>query len=96
MASRIARLPFGGNVATVEVACYLEGLAHAWGALEILQKLDDKLWFEKEIGRCLQFLYEIQMSKLSTAHGGFVHSLDRNEARLDVAGHVFNALALLA
>jgi hypothetical protein len=89
---------FESNVATVEVACYLEGLVHAQHTLNLLQmsiKLDDE-WFEKEINRCIQFLYELQMENLYAIKGGFVHSRYSQEARIDVAGHVFNGLCLLS
>jgi hypothetical protein len=95
MVSRIAEKPFGNDVATVEVACYMEGLVHAQRSLEMLHLSDDDEWFEKEIDRSLRFLYEIQTENLLTVHGGFVHSRFSNEARLDVAGHVFSGLQLI-
>lgn len=95
--SRFAKEPFGGNAATVEVACYLEGLAHAQQILKMLKKPSITYcnWFEQEISRSLKFLYEVQMSHIKTIHGGFVHSLYSNEARIDVAGHVLGGLCLL-
>ena len=95
--SRMAREPFGHAVATVEVACYLEGLVHAKYTLEKLYastRIHDE-WFDKEINRALLFLYELQSANLNTIHGGFVHSLGSHEARIDVAGHVFSGLSLL-
>lgn len=95
--SRISQKPFENNVATVEIACYLEGIVHAQHTLKLLQmstKPYDE-WFEKEINRCIQFLYELQMENLYAIKGGFVHSRYSYEARIDVAGHVFNGLCLL-
>lgn len=95
--SEIPEEPFGPHVATVEIACYLEGLIHAQLTLQILKmptSAHDE-WFKRKINSCLQFLYELQMAKLSTAHGGFVHHLHSHEARIDVAGHVFSALRLI-
>lgn len=95
---RISEEPFGGNIATVEVACYLEGLVHAQHTFKAL-KMSTGIyneWFGKEINRCLQFLYEIQMENLYAIKGGFVHSRYSHEARIDVAGHVFSGLCLLA
>ena len=98
METRISKDPFGSYVATVEVACYFEGLVHAKHTFKMLKMNIDiyEEWFKKEINRCLQFLHEIQMEKLKAIHGGFVHSLTSHEARIDVAGHVFNGLCLLS
>lgn len=95
--SEISDKPFGSNVATVEVACYLEGLIHAKLTFKMLKmptSAYDK-WFDKEIDRCLRFLYELQTVNFSTIKGGFVHYIGSHEARIDVAGHVFNGLSLL-
>lgn len=95
--SIISEKPFGNDVATVEVACYLEGLIHARHTFEMLKMPTSEYdkWFDKEIDRCLQFLYEIQKENLPTIHGGFVHYLGSYEARIDVAGHVFSGISLL-
>ena len=95
--SRIANDPFGSSIATVEVACYMEGLVHAERTLELLNKPTNthEKWFEKEINRSLRFLYEVQNTHLDSLHGGFAHSLYSYEARIDVAGHVFSGLQLL-
>src|SRR5262249_5588935 len=59
--TRITKVSFISPVATVEVACYLEGLVHAKKTLDMLHLssiLNDRM-FEKEIEHCLLFLYEI-------------------------------------
>lgn len=96
MGSRISKELFGANVAAVEVACYMEGLAHAQCTCKMLNIPVNIYgeWFEKEINRCLQFLYELQMENLHVVNGGFVHSRYSLEARIDVAGHVFSGLQL--
>ncbi len=83
---------FGPGTATVEVACYVEGLVHAKRTLEALGKVYDAKWFDKEISRSFLFLNDVQVHHMRTIHGGFTHSLNGSEARLDVAGHVFSAL----
>lgn len=96
--SNIAKTPFEGDIATVEVACYLEGIVHAQHSLEILEisTMPHDEWFEKEIKRCIQFLYEVQTENFYAIKGGFVHSRYSHEARIDVAGHVFSGLCLLS
>lgn len=95
--SRIVHEMFGSGIATVEVACYMEGLAHAKNILKALNLYINRYeeWMEKEIDRSLQFLYEVQTKHLPLIKGGFVHSLHSDEARIDVAGHVFNGLCLI-
>ncbi len=95
--SSIANEPFENSVATVEVACYMEGLVHVKRALAIVNNSAGihETWFNQEIDRSLLFLKEIQAKNLNTIHGGFVHSLFSHEARIDVAGHVFGGLQLL-
>lgn len=95
--TKIAMTPFGSNAATVEVACYLEGIVHARHTLKLLTLPTSNydVWFDKEITRSIQFLYELQNLLVSTIHGGFVHYLGSAEARIDVAGHVFGGLSLL-
>lgn len=94
MSSSIAKAAFGASIATVEVACYLEGLVHAECSLKRLGIAYDANWFNKEISRAALFLNNVQTKHTATIHGGFVHSLHSPEARLDVAGHVFSALRL--
>ena len=92
----IAQATFNRPVATVEVACYFEGLVHAKRILEMLNlPATDTGWFSKEIDRCLAFLYELQNDTFESFHGGFIHSRGDNEARVDVAGHIFGALRFL-
>ncbi len=88
------QLPFGEAIATVEVACYVEGLVHAERSLQYLGKVYDATWFDREISRAFLFLNDVQAAHMHDIHGGFVHSLHSHEARLDVAGHVFSALSL--
>lgn len=97
MQSRIAYGVFEHHAATVEIACYFEGLVHAQQTLIMLQLPTTKYdkWFELEINRCLEFLYQLQAKNLLMIHGGFVHSYDSCEARVDVAGHVFGGINLL-
>lgn len=92
--ARIAHTPFGNHVATVEVACYMEGLAHGRSALKMLNLKSDP-WVESEIERCLAFLEPLQTETLKDFHGGFIHSRFSDEARIDVAGHVMCGLCLL-
>jgi hypothetical protein len=95
MDARLSQIPFDNHVATVEVACYLEGLVHAKQSLQMINlfsKLCDD-WFENEINRSIQFLYPLQTETLPIIKGGFVHYRDSNEARIDVAGHVFGGLS---
>lgn len=99
MNSPIAKIPFEHNVATVEIACYLEGLVvHARDVISFVKIALHlpKDWFEKEINRCIHFLYQLQTATQLTIKGGFVHTPNSPEARVDVAGHVFNALAKLS
>jgi hypothetical protein len=91
--ARIAHTPFDSSVATVEVACYMEGLAHGRQVLAWFGEED--LWIDKEINRCLDFLYELQNETLSAFYGGFIHSRFSDEARIDVAGHVLCALRVM-
>ena len=97
MDSNIAKIHFGNNVATVEVACYLEGLVHARNSLHLLKIHSDSEdeWLDKETKRCIHFLYQLQTETLPTIKGGFVHARNSEEARIDVAGHVFGALEKL-
>lgn len=88
----IAHEPFRAQVATVEVACYLEGLVYARATLAHMHKSLHPEWFDAEIERSIRFLHTIQSKPLQ---GGFAHSLMSDEARIDVAGHVFSALSLL-
>ena len=93
---RIAKVIFSNNVATVEVACYLEGLVHAQKSLIMLNantKANEN-WFSREVERSVKFLYEVQSQALKSFHGGFPHTLYSGEARVDVAGHVFGGLRL--
>jgi hypothetical protein len=93
----IARITFTGPVATVEVACYFEGLVHAQRILEMLElsTMANASWVSKEIDRALAFLYELQSTTLESFHGGFINARGDNEARVDVAGHVFGGLRFL-
>lgn len=95
--SEISKKIFGNNIATVEVACFLEGLVYAQQSIYLTKKdfNTDRNWFEKEIDRCIKFLHEVQIKNLLTIKGGFTHSLDSSEARIDVAGHVFSGLSML-
>lgn len=94
--ARIARTPFDSHAATVEVACYLEGLVYGREALKMLESpLGQDPWIEKEVERCLAFLYQLQNETFSTFYGGFSHSRFSDEARIDVAGHVLGGLLLL-
>jgi hypothetical protein len=92
--TRLSRSSFPTQEAAVAVACYFEGLAHAGNILGLLKlsTLAWSAWFEREIDRCLLFLYELQSSALQEFHGGFPHSRSSSEARVDVAGHVSNGL----
>ena len=78
---KIANVPFESNTAVVEVACYMEGLVHAMAAARLLKLKIDQPWFEKEIGRSIEFLYTVQTMH-PDVHGGFVHSLFSHEVRL--------------
>ncbi len=93
----IAQMSFDHLVATVEVACYLEGLSHANYVRKILKMNSDSLdkWMLREIDRSLEFLYDVQNSSFKYFHGGFPHSKAAGEARVDVTGHVFNGLSFL-
>jgi hypothetical protein len=93
----IANKSFFGPVATVEVACYLEGLVHAQQALKMLNLFEKtkESWFSKEVDRSFAFLYEIQSRTLKAFKGGFPHSRLDNEARVDVAGHVLGGLEFI-
>lgn len=95
--SYISKHPFESQIATVEVACYLEGLIHAREILKMLKipTITYDAWLENEIDRSVQFLYAVQMKHMDTLKGGFAHSLNSHEARIDVAGHVFNGLCLI-
>ncbi len=94
--AEIATTSFDTRVATVEVACFFEGLVHAQACLNTFGIIDtDRDWFDAQINRALSFLYEVQQKHLARIHGGFVHYLNAKEARIDVAGHVFSGLQRL-
>jgi len=79
--------------ATVEVGCYCEGLVSLMHTKIILKENDDEDWITKQIQKSIDFLEKVQESTLKGWSGGFVHSLGSKEARLDVTGHIANALS---
>ncbi len=94
--TRFANTSFDHLNATVEVACYMEGLTHAYQSFQMMNQSGSyEGWFQEQISRSLEFLSTVQERHLGRVCGGFVHSLNSHEARVDVAGHVFGGLKLL-
>jgi len=79
--------------ATVEVGCFCEGLTSLMHTKLILKDNEGEDWITEQIQKSIDFLEKVQETAHKGWSGGFVHSLGSNEARLDVTGHIANALA---
>lgn len=92
----------------VEVACALEGLVAAYGALLRLGRMGQSLdmskeeleTYEKCIATGVDFLISVQVKQqegddLSNAAGGFGFSASDQRQRIDVTGHVCSAFLKL-
>jgi len=79
--------------ATVEVACFCEGLVSLLHTKKLLKDPRDEEWLMTQIVKAVDFLEKVQEKASKGWKGGFVHTLGSNEARLDVTGHVANALS---
>jgi len=94
--TKFARTQFNEESVVVEVACFLEGIAHI---KKLFEKIGidrhDDWWLNQQILRSLEFLKQVQDNAPIEWEGGLAHYKSAKEGRIDVTGHFGVALTMV-